>query len=46
MLLGMTEHRRAAVEGLYAAFGHVPRPARVEGCPQAGRRRPARLAGR
>jgi hypothetical protein len=33
MLLGMTEHRRAAVEGLYAAFGHVPRPARAEGCP-------------
>ncbi len=33
MLLGMTERRVAAVEGLYAAFGHVRRPSRVAGCP-------------
>jgi hypothetical protein len=29
----MTGHRREATEGLYAAFGHVRRPARVPGCP-------------
>jgi hypothetical protein len=29
----MMGHRRGAVEGLYAAFGHVRRPARVPGCP-------------
>jgi hypothetical protein len=29
----MTGDREEAVEGLYTAFGHVPRPARVEGCP-------------
>ncbi|GAB2811769.1 hypothetical protein GCM10027176_15340 [Actinoallomurus bryophytorum] len=29
----MMGHRHEAVEGLYAAFGHVRRPARVPGCP-------------
>jgi hypothetical protein len=29
----MTEQRRAAMDAVYAAFGHVRRPVRVAGCP-------------